>query len=348
MVTLDPGLTRRTHPATGTKPGASRLVPALALALGILFLATLLSVSVGTQSVPFDTVLHALWHPGTSYDDTVVQSRIPRTVLGLLAGAALATAGVIMQGLTRNPLGDPGLLGVNVGAAAAIVTGLAFFGIGSGTSEVGLALGGALVATVAVYALGSGRRGATPVRLVLAGAVVTAVLSAYIQGITLTHQDAFDDYRFWVVGSLAGRDPALIGEVLPALVVGFVVALLLPGSLNALALGDDTATALGAKVGRTRILGALASALLCAGSTAAVGPIAFIGLAVPHIVRSFTGADHRWLMAFSAVVGPTLLLGADVLGRVVASPQELSVGVVTAFLGAPVLLYTVRRMRGRE
>ncbi|ARC57225.1 Ferric enterobactin transport system permease protein FepD [Frondihabitans sp. 762G35] len=331
-----------------TRARATRLLPALALALGLLVLVGLVSVAVGTRSVPLDTVWRALTDPSSSFDDTVVLSRVPRTVLGLLSGAALATAGVIMQGLTRNPLGDPGLLGIGAGSAAAIVTGLAFFGVGSGQERVWLALPGALVAVVAVFALGSGRRGVTPVRLVLAGAVVTAVLSAYIQAVTLTHPEAFDSYRFWVVGSLAGRDPALIVETLPYLVAGFVLALVLPSSLNALALGDDTATALGATVGRTRLVGALATALLCAGSTAAVGPIAFIGLAVPHVVRLLTGADHRWLLPFSAVGGAVLLVSADVLGRVVASPGELQVGVVTAFLGAPVLLLAVRRMRGAE
>lgn len=303
---------------------------------------------MGTYYVPLPRVWQALVDPGTSYADTVVQSRIPRTVLGLLAGAALAVSGVIVQGLTRNPLGDPGLLGVNVGAAAAIVTGIAFFGVGTGSERVWLALPGALVAVIAVYALGSSRRGTTPVKLVLAGAVITAILSAYIQAITLTHPNAFNSYRFWVLGSLAGRDAQLIGQTLPYLVAGFALAALLPGSLNALALGDDTATSLGAKVGRTRILGGLAAALLCAGATAAVGPIAFIGLALPHIVRSFTGSDHRWLLPFSALLGPAMLLLADIVGRVIASPQELEVGVVTAFLGAPVLLWAVRRIRGRE
>lgn len=342
------GLSSRETSARRPRPSAARLAPGLALAAGILALVLLLSVAVGTYYLPLPRVWQALVDPGTSYADTVVQSRIPRTVLGLLAGAALAVSGVIVQGLTRNPLGDPGLLGVNVGAAAAIVTGIAFFGVGTGSERVWLALPGALVAVVAVYALGSSRRGTTPVKLVLAGAVITAILSAYIQAITLTHPNAFNSYRFWVLGSLAGRDAQLIGQTLPYLVAGFALAALLPGSLNALALGDDTATSLGAKVGRTRILGGLAAALLCAGATAAVGPIAFIGLAVPHIVRSFTGGDHRWLLPFSALLGPAMLLLADIVGRVIASPQELEVGVVTAFLGAPVLLWAVRRIRGRE
>jgi iron complex transport system permease protein len=330
-----------------TERRARTLGPGLAAAAGLLLLAVLLSLSVGTQHVPFGTVVQAIVHPGGGYDDTVVQSRIPRTLLGLLCGAALSVAGVVVQGLTRNPLGDPGLLGVNVGAAATLVTGIAFFSAGSGQERVWLALPGALVATALVFALGSGRSSSGPVRLVLAGAVVTAVVGAYIQAISLSFPEVFADYRFWVVGSLAGRDASLVGQVLPILVAGFVLSALLPSSLNALALGDDTATALGAKIGRTRIIGGLAAALLCAGSTAAVGPIAFVGLAVPHIVRSFTGADHRWLMPFAALLGPALLLVADVLGRVVAAPAEIEVGVITAFLGAPVLLLAVRRMRGR-
>jgi iron complex transport system permease protein len=334
--------------ARGVVPGPRRRVR-LALtflaAAGILVLAVLASLAVGTRYVPVPDVWTALVEPGASYADTVVASRIPRTVLGLLVGASLAVAGVIMQGITRNPLADPGLFGVNAGAAAAVVTGTAFFGLGSAATSVWVALPGALAAVVVVYLIGAGRSAVAPVRLVLAGVVVSAVLAAYIQAIALSLPEVFASYRFWVIGSLAGRDPGLILDVLPFLAVGMVLAAALPGSLNTLALGDDTARALGAHVGRTRILGAVATTLLCAASTAAVGPIAFVGLAVPHIVRSVTGSDHRWLLAFSAVAGAALLLLADVVGRVIASPAELMVGVVTAFLGAPVLVLAVRRMK---
>jgi iron complex transport system permease protein len=334
--------------ARGVVPGPRRRVR-LALtflaAAGILVLAVLASLAVGTRYVPVPDVWTALVEPGASYADTVVASRIPRTVLGVLVGASLAVAGVIMQGITRNPLADPGLFGVNAGAAAAVVTGTAFFGLGSAATSVWVALPGALAAVVVVYLIGAGRSAVAPVRLVLAGVVVSAVLAAYIQAIALSLPEVFASYRFWVIGSLAGRDPGLILDVLPFLAVGMVLAAALPGSLNTLALGDDTARALGAHVGRTRILGAVATTLLCAASTAAVGPIAFVGLAVPHIVRSVTGSDHRWLLAFSAVAGAALLLLADVVGRVIASPAELMVGVVTAFLGAPVLVLAVRRMK---
>ena len=316
------------------------------VALILLLFAVLISLAVGNKAIPLDAVWLALTDPSGSYTDTVVASRIPRTILGVLAGAALAVSGVVMQGLTRNPLGDPGLLGVNVGAAGAIVTAVAFFGVGAAATSVWIALPGAFAAVVIVYALGTGSRSAGPVRLVLAGAVVSAVIAAYIQAIALSRPDVFDSYRYWVIGSLAGRDPGTAAEVAPFIAVGLLVSIAIAPALNTLALGDDTATALGANTARTRILGALATTLLCAASTAAVGPIGFVGLAVPHIVRGITGADHRWLIAYSAVLGPVLLLAADVVGRVLLSPQELMVGVVTGFIGAPILLIAVRRMRG--
>lgn len=318
------------------------------LAAGTLVVLVLVSLAVGNKSVPLPEVWAALVSPGGSYADTVVASRVPRTILGVLVGAALAVSGVVMQGLTRNPLGDPGLLGVNVGAAASIVTAVAFFGVGSAATSVWIALPGAFIAVVIVYVLGSGPRGASPVRLILAGAVVSAVAVAYIQALSLSLPDVFDSYRYWVIGSLAGRDPQVVVDILPFIVVGMLLSFAIGPSLNTLALGDDTATALGANTARTRILGAIATTLLCAAATAAVGPIGFVGLAVPHISRAFTGSDHRWLLAYSAVLGPVLLLAADVLGRVLVSPQELMVGVVTAFVGGPVLLVVVRRMRGRE
>jgi iron complex transport system permease protein len=330
-------------------PGPRRRAPRLALTLvgtiALLGVAILMSLAVGNKFVPVADVWLALTDPGATYADAVVSSRIPRTILGVLVGASLAVAGAIMQGIARNPLADPGLFGVNAGAAAAIVTGTAFLGLGSAATGVWIALPGALIAVVVVYLIGSGRGRGTPVRLVLAGTVVTAVLAAYIQAITLSLPSVFASYRFWVIGSLAGRDPQLIPEVLPFLAAGLLLALALAGPLNTLALGDDTARALGANVGRTRILGAVATTLLCAASTAAVGPIAFVGLAVPHIIRSITGSDHRWLLPHCLFAGAALLLVADVIGRVVVSPAELMVGVVTAFVGAPILVLAVRRMR---
>jgi iron complex transport system permease protein len=333
--------------SAGLTPGARRRTPQLLIGFVVTTLAlvvlALLSLAVGNKYIPLPEVWSALFAPGNSYADTVIASRVPRTLLGLLVGAALAVAGGVMQGLTRNPLADPGLFGVNTGAAAAIVTATAL-GV-SGATSVWVALPGAFLAVIVVYLLGSGRGRATSVRLVLAGVVVSSVLAAYIQAVSLSLPTVFDAYRFWVIGSLAGRDPRLILDILPFIAVGLLLALALSGSLNALALGDDTARALGAHVGRTRILGAVATTLLCAAATAAVGPISFVGLAVPHIVRSVTGADHRWLLPYCLVAGPALLLAADILGRMIVSPAELMVGVITAFVGGPILLLAVRRMK---
>ncbi|MBO9554839.1 iron ABC transporter permease [Cellulomonas sp.] len=323
---------------------SSLLAVGLLAAVALLLIAVGLSIAVGAKPVPLGDVWSVWRHPDGSYVSTVVQSRIPRTQLGVLVGAALAVAGVVIQGLTRNPLGDPGLLGVNAGASASVVVVAAIAGAGAGRS-VWAAVPGALLAAVAVYLVGSGGRRATPVRLVLAGAAVSAVLVALVEAISLARPQVFDSYRAWVVGSLAGRPPGTVGEVAPFVVAGLVACVLLARPLNALALGDEAATSLGLRAGRTRLLGAAVATILCAAAVAACGPIAFVGLAVPHVVRSFTGSDHRWLLPYCALLGPVLLLGADVVGRVVARPGELMVGAVTAFVGAPFLIAAVRRGR---
>lgn len=332
--------------ARGSRSRTWALAAGLVVAAGALVLACGLSVAVGSKPVPLGEVWSAWLHPDDGYTSAVVQSRLSRTALGLLAGAALAVSGAVIQGLTRNPLGDPGLLGVNAGASASVVVVTALAG-GTAGRSVWAALPGAVLATVAVYVIGSGGPGgrATPVRLVLAGSAVGAVLLALVQAITLADTDVFTTYRFWVIGSLAGRPDGTVGLVLPYVVAGLVLALLLARPLNALALGDETATALGLSAGRTRLLAGAAATVLAAASVAAVGPVAFVGLAVPLTVRTFTGADHRWLLPYAALLGPVLLLGADVVGRVVARPGELMVGVVTAFLGAPFLVAAVRRGR---
>lgn len=332
---------------TGTSgAGVARLVGFLLLGLLALASAMLASVVFGTRTTSFGDVLATLRGDADTYVATVVESRYPRTALGLLAGVCLAVAGTLMQGITRNPLADPGLLGVNAGASAGVVTGTAFLGASAHSSAVWWALPGALLAGLVVYAVGSAGASTGLVRLVLAGAVVSAVLAAYIQLVTLSKPLVFDSYRYWVVGALGGRPMEVFWSVVPFAAVGLALAVLVSGGLNALALGDDSAHSLGANPTLIRAGGLIAATLLCASATAAVGPIAFVGLAVPHIVRAVVGVDFRLQLAFSALVGPTLLLLADVLGRVVLRPSELMVGVVTAFVGAPVLLYAVRRMRG--
>lgn len=319
----------------------------LALAVAVLVLVLLASIAFGARSIDLGTVWDALWHGGDSDAAAIVRElRVPRTLLGLGCGVALGLAGALMQALTRNPLADPGLLGVNAGASAAVVVSVAWLGVSSLTGYVWFAFAGAAIASVVVYALGSsGRSGATPVRLALAGTAITAALVAFTQAVTLTDVDTFDAWRYWSVGSLAGRDSDTLEMVAPFLIAGALLTALLARPLNALALGDDAGRALGAHIGRTRVIGALAITLLCGAATAAIGPIVFVGLTVPHIARAITGPDQRWVLAYSAVLAPVLLLGADVVGRLVSRPGELQVGIVTAFIGAPVFIALVRRKR---
>lgn len=311
----------------------------------------LLSIAYGSRSIPLPVVVDALLHPdATSTDVLVVRGlRLPRTAVGLVVGAALGLAGAVMQGVARNPLADPGILGVNAGAAFAVVVAISVLGVTSPLGYVWFALAGAAVASVAVYAVAStGREGATPVKLSLAGAALSAMLLSLVTAVLLTDQSAFDSFRFWQVGSLAGRGFDVLLPVLPFVAVGGVLALALGPALNTLSLGDDVARGLGQRTGASRAAAALAVVLLCGGATALAGPVAFVGLAVPHLARAITGPDYRWVLPWSALLAPVLLLGADVLGRVVARPGEVQVGVVTAVIGGPVFVALVRRRRTAE
>jgi iron complex transport system permease protein len=291
-------------------------------------------------------VADALLHGGASQDAAIVNSiRVPRTLLGVIVGAAIGIAGALMQALTRNPLADPGLLGVNAGASAAVVIALSLGVAGAGGS-VWFALAGAALASVAVYTIGTaGRGGATPVRLALAGTALTAALTAVIYGVALSDARLLQQFNFWSVGALGGRGRTQLDAILPFVAVGALLALGLARSLNALALGDDSARALGARVGRTRIGGAVSVTLLCGAATAAAGPMYFLGLTVPHAGRAICGPDQRWVLAYSAVLGAALLLIADVIGRLVVRPSELQAGVMVAVIGTPVFIGLVRRRR---
>ncbi|MFJ4682937.1 FecCD family ABC transporter permease [Streptomyces sp. NPDC088789] len=341
-----PAVRRHQGPAVRRRGGPARYLTALALCLLLLAGALLASVMFGSQPTSLREVLDVLTGGGEDYTRTVIESRYPRTVLGLLAGLCLGVAGTLMQGVTRNPLAEPGLLGLNAGAAAAIVAGTAYAGASGQRETIWWALAGALVTGVVVHVVGSVGGGGGPVRLVLAGAVLSAVLAAFVQAVALSRPQVFDTYRYWVVGSLAGRDYDAAWAVLPFCAVGLALAVVLAPGLNAMAMGEDKAASLGISPARVKGGGLLAATLLCASATAAVGPIAFVGLAVPHLVRALVGADFRAQIAFTALAGPTLLLLADVVGRILLRPQELMVGVVTAFVGAPALLFAVRRMRG--
>ena len=323
----------------------------LAGSLAALAVVAALSIAIGTKSIPLTTVWDALdgavTDPARAEDLTIIQNlRIPRTLIGLAAGIALGLAGALMQALTRNPLADPGILGINAGAAAAVVLAIRVLGIGSLTGYIWFAFAGAAAAFVVVYLLGSrGRSGASPERLALAGAAIGATLLAVTNAVALLDVTTFDRYRLWTVGTLAGRDLSVVAGVTPFIVIGAVLALALGPSLNVIALGEDAARALGANLGRTRVLSAAAITLLCGAATAAVGPIAFVGLAVPHLARALVGPDQRWLLPYSMILAPAMLLLADIVGRVVVRPGELPAGLVTAFLGAPVFIAVILRRR---
>ncbi|MET9088198.1 iron chelate uptake ABC transporter family permease subunit [Streptomyces sp. NPDC004237] len=331
---------------TAPAPPNRRAIRALGLLFSvvILVLVALASIVIGAKELPLDQVWHGLFHGTGTYGDVVVDERLSRTVLGLLAGAALGLSGAVLQALTRNPLADPGLLGINAGASAAVVTAITFFGVTSLDGYVWFAFVGAAAVGALVWFLG-GSRGATPVRLALAGTAISAALYGYLQAVMITDDAALGKMRFWTVGSLASASDATILQVLPFLAVGTLLALGLARPLNAVAMGDDTARALGANLNRTRALAMLAATVLSGAATAACGPIAFVGLMVPHVVRSFTGPDLRWILPYATVLSPVLLLGADVIGRVVARPSELQVGIVTAVIGGPVFILLVRRRR---
>ncbi|MFD8984132.1 FecCD family ABC transporter permease [Streptomyces sp. NPDC059564] len=317
----------------------------LLAALAVLALVAVASIAVGAKAMPLGEVWHGLFHfTGTTSDVVVRDLRIPRTLLGVMVGIGLGLSGAVMQALTRNPLAEPGILGVNAGAAAAVVSAISFFGASSLDAFVWWAFLGAALVSVLVYVLG-GSRSATPVRLALAGTAASAALVGYINAVQLMDSKALDKLRFWTVGSLASATMDTVTQVAPFLLAGAVLALALGRPLNAMALGDDTARALGAHLTRTRIAAMVAITLLCGAATAACGPIVFVGLMIPHLVRIITGPDMRWVLAYSAVLSPVLLLGADVAGRVVTRPGELQVGIVTALLGGPVFIYLVRRKR---
>jgi len=320
----------------------------LMAAAGLVVLAAL-SVAIGTRDVGLDDIVSALAGRVETIGEAAVAMRIPRTLLALLAGGALGLAGAIMQGVTRNPLADPGILGVNMGASLAVVVGVAWFDMASAYAYIFTAIFGAGAAAVFVYGIGSmGRGGATPLKLALAGAATSIAFSSLVIAVVLPRADIAGGIRAWQIGGVGGATFERIGPVLPFLAAGFVLALLCARKLNALALGDELAAGLGENVAVTRALAALAAILLCGATTAVCGPIGFLGLVVPHLCRLLAGNDHRWLLPFSALAGAGLLTLADIAGRIVARPAELDVGIVTALVGAPVFIWIVRRQRVRD
>ncbi|WP_433461947.1 FecCD family ABC transporter permease [Spirillospora sp. CA-128828] len=321
--------------------------PVLAGLVVLTAAAALASIVIGTTYVPVSGVWGAVLHPTGSEEDIVVRSlRMPRTAFGLLAGTALGVAGALVQGHTRNPLADPGLLGVTQGAAFAMVLAILTLGVTGPNTYIWFGFAGALTASLLVFALGgAGRGGATPLTLALAGAAVTALLHGLVAGLVLIDQQAMDTYRFWQAGALAGRDIDVLPGLLPFVVIGLVLAMANAPGLNALALGEDVARSLGHRIRLTRTVGIAAITLLTGTAVAACGALAFLGLIVPHLARGLSGPDHRWLLPFSGLLGATLLLTADVAGRVVARPDELEVGIMLALIGGPFFIALVRRRK---
>lgn len=337
----------KVRPDAGARKPANRTAWLLAAVVVLVFVCAA-SLTIGARGMSPGTVWQALtqFNPDDGYH-AVVHTRIPRTVLGLVAGAALGLAGAAMQGVSRNPLADPGIMGVNAGAALAVVSGIYLFGISGASGYIWFAFVGAAAAAVVVYLIASmGRDGATPVKLALAGAALSAGLYSLMNVILVSSQDTLDRFRFWQVGGIAGSDWSVVLTGLPFLLVGAMIVLGSSRILNSLALGDDVARGLGQNVALARVVTALGIVLLCGSATALAGPIGFVGLVVPHAVRFFTGPDYRWILPFSMVLAPALLLASDVIGRVVLLPGEVPAGIMTAIVGAPIFVWLVRRGKG--
>lgn len=331
----------------GTRPAR---VAGIVAAPILLASVTFLSLALGSAELDIGTVIGAFAaFDGSSAHLIVTELRLPRTLIGLAVGAALGLSGTLMQGVTRNPLAEPGILGINAGAALFVVIAIAILGVSSVAGYVWFALSGAALASVLVYGLGSaGRGGATPVRLALAGAVLAALFASLTGAVLVLDAQALDQYRFWAAGAISGRDLAVLRDVVPFLLTGAIIALPAGRQLNALGLGDDVAVSLGQRVALVRAFAAVGVVLLAGGAVAAAGPIVFVGLVVPHAARILVGPDYRWVLVYALFIGPILLLGADIVGRIVVRPAEVQAGIMTALLGAPVFIALVRRSRLAE
>jgi iron complex transport system permease protein len=323
-----------------SRRAAGLLIVAIALAATIL-----LSLAVGANPLSLDAVGAGFRHPDDSEASIIVWTlRVPRTVIGVMAGVAFGVAGALIQAITRNPLADPGILGVNAGATFGVAAATGLLGLTAPLAYVWFALAGAAAITIVVYVLGSlGGSGATPVKLTMAGVALSAVLGGMTSAIILSNRATFDDMRFWGVGAIGGRSLDVVLSFAPLIVVGLALAVYVARPLNALALGDDLGISLGVKTRRTRVIVVVAVTLLAGTATALAGPIGFIGLMVPHAVRWFVGPDQRWIIAFTIVLSPILLLVADIVGRIILPSGELRVGLVTGIIGAPVLILLARR-----
>jgi iron complex transport system permease protein len=322
----------------------------LIICIVLLILCVIASLVLGSRPVGFHELINGLFHQDVdSYGADVVRKRISRTIFSLLCGAALGVSGALMQAVTRNPIADPSILGVNTGASLFVVCGIAFLNISTANQYIWLALAGAAITAVFVFGIGSmGRGGATPIKLVLAGAATTAALASLVTAILIPRSYVMDQFRFWQVGSVGAGNWSAITTFIPFLLVGILIGFITAPALNALALGDEVATGLGVRTGTLRLIAALAGVLLCGATTALAGPIGFVGLLSTHVIRLILGPDLRLIIPMSAIAGAIILTISDVGGRLIGRPGELEVGVITAFIGAPILIIVAMRSKVRS
>lgn len=326
-----------------------KFISVLVISIILVGISILASLAFGSRTVGWNEILDGLFHPEVqSHGANVVRQRIARTVFSLLCGAALGVSGALMQSVTRNPIADPSILGVNTGAALFVVCGISFFHIGTAGQYIWFALAGAILTAIFVFGIGSmGSGGATPLKLVLAGAATSAALSSLVMAIMIPRSNVMDQFRFWQVGSVGAGNWDSISIFIPFLVVGILIALFSAPGLNALALGDEAAKGLGVRTGTLRLVAAFGGVLLCGAATALAGPIGFIGLLATHVIRLIIGPDLRYIIPMSALAGAIILTISDVCGRIIGSPGELEVGVVTAFIGAPILILITMKAKMR-
>lgn len=327
--------------------GKKKFVFSIILCLTLLSIMAIFSISLGAKSIAFTKVIDVLLgNDPDSLEAAIILQRIPRTVFGILAGGALGISGALMQSITRNPIADPSILGVNTGASLFVVAGIAFFNITVAYQYIWLAIIGAGVTAVFVYSVASmGKDGATPLKLALSGSAVSIVLGSLVSTIMLPNNRVMEAFRFWQVGSIGSATWESIMLISPFLIVGFIISMFISGYLNNLALGDEAATALGTNVVMTRTIGALSSVLLCGATTALAGPIGFVGLIIPHIIRLIFGSEMSKMLPLSFLGSAILMLVSDIIGRIISLPGETEVGIVTAVIGAPVFILAIRKGR---
>ena len=327
--------------------GNKKFVLSIILCLALLSIMVIFSISLGAKSIAFSKVADVLLgNDPDSLEATIILQRIPRTVFGILAGGALGISGALMQSITRNPIADPSILGVNTGASLFVVAGIAFFNITVAYQYIWLGITGAGITAVFVYSVASmGKDGATPLKLALSGSAVSIVLGSLVSTIMLPNNRVMEAFRFWQVGSIGSATWENIMLISPFLLVGFITSMFISGYLNNLALGDEAATALGTNVVMTRAIGALSSVLLCGATTALAGPIGFVGLIIPHIIRLIFGSEMSKMLPLSFLGSAILMLISDVIGRIISLPGETEVGIITAVLGAPVFILAIRKGR---